>query len=421
MRHLSAAAFIAGIAFVSACSDSAAPPGQVGPLAMIAVKSGDNQSALAGTPLTTPPVVLPIDDQNRTIPNQTATFAVIAGGGTISSTTGTVNADGSITAPVWTLGKSAVPQQLQATIGSKSAVINATVKTSYKISVRFFGRTLTPAQQALFTNAAARIRAIVVGQLPLVSTSNTDVATACGATGVAPLTETIDGVVIFASIDSIDGKGKILATSGPCYIRMSNGQNDYRTSIGIMKFDSADINSLAIGGNLQDVITHEMMHVVGFGSFWDSSAKNLLINDSTPLTSSTAAYIGAGGIAGCKALGAVVTCANSVPVEGTQGGAGTLYSHWRESTFGNELMTGFLNSGTNPLTVMSIRSLEDLNYTVNPAAADPYTLPAGVSLRASFRAEDISATPTPGEWERPFPRAPRALPTVGATQNLRSN
>ena len=417
MRHLSAAALIAGLALVSACSDSAAPPGPVGSLAMIAIKSGDNQSALAGTPLTTPPVVVPTDDQNQTIPNQTATFAVIAGGGTIDNTAGTVNADGSITAPTWTLGKSAVPQQLQVTIGSKSAVITGTVRTSYKIGLRYFGRALTPAQQTLFTDAAARIRAIVVGQLPLVGTSNTDVATTCGATGVAALSETIDGVLIFASIDSIDGPGKILATSGPCYIRTNNGVNDFRTSIGIMKFDSADITKLAGSGNLQDVITHEMMHVVGFGSFWDKSAKNLLINDSTPAV----AYIGAGGIAGCKALGAVVTCANSVPVEGTQGGPGTLYSHWRESTFFNELMTGFLNSGTNPLSVMTIRSLEDLNYTVNPAAADPYTLPLGTNFRASFRIDDINATPTPGEWERPLPRAPRALPTVGATPNLRSN
>lgn len=418
MRHLSAAALIAGLALVSACSDSAAPPASLGPLATIAIQSGDNQAALAGTPLTIPPVVLPIDDRNQTIPNQTATFAVIAGGGTINNTTGTVNADGSITAPIWTLGTSAVAQQLQVTIGSKSAVITATVKTSYKIDLRYFGRTLTPAQQTLFTNAAARIRALVVGQLPFVATSNTDVAspTTCGATGVAPLTETIDGVVIFASIDSIDGPGKILATSGPCYIRTNNGVNDFRTSIGIMKFDSADITRLAGSGNLQEVITHEMLHVVGFGSFWDSTAKKLLINYGPNVS-----YIGAGGIAGCKALGAVVTCANSVPVEGVQGGPGTINSHWRETTFGNELMTGFLNTGTNPLSVMTIRSLEDLNYTVNPAAADPYTLPVGTNFRASFRIDDINATPTPGEWERPLPRAPRALPTAGGTQNLRSN
>ena len=414
MRHLSAASLVAFTVFVSACSDSSAPPA-VGALATIAIRSGNTQSALAGTPVAMQPVVVPMDDQSRTVPNETATFAVIAGGGTISSTTGTVNADGSITAPTWTLGRSAVPQQLQVTIESKSAVINAFVTTSYKIDVRFFGTPLTPTETALFTNAAARISALVVGQLPLVSTSNTNVSSpnTCGATGVPNMTETIDGVVIFASVDSIDGKGKILAQSGPCFVRSNNGQFDYRTSVGVMKFDSADFASLATGGNLQEVITHEMMHVVGFGSFWDSTAKNLLINDSTPATSSTAAYIGAGGIAGCKALGAVVTCATSVPVEGLRGGPGTLYTHWRESTFGNELMTGFLNQGTNPLSVMSIRSLEDLNYTVNPAAADPYTLPLGTNLRSSIGAEALTSTPTPGEWERPLPRAPRALPTIG--------
>jgi hypothetical protein len=353
-----------------------------------------------------------MDDQSRIVPNQTATFTVTAGGGTINSTTGTVSPDGSVTAPTWTLGKSAVPQELLVTIDSKTATIYASVRSNYRIEIRFFGRTLSASDKALFTNAAARLRAAIVGPLPLVTTSNTDVATNCSATGVAPLTETIDGVIIFASIDSVDGRGKILALSGPCYIRTKAGQYDYRTSIGVMKFDSADFTALNSAGNLQEVITHEMMHVVGFGTFWDSSAKNLLINDSTPATSSTAAYIGPGGIAGCQALGARVTCANSVPVEGTQGGPGTLYSHWRESTFGNELMTGFIQRGVNLLSVMSIRSLEDLGYTVNTAAADPYTLLAGVSLRAAFRADDISATATPGEWERPLPHAPRALPTV---------
>jgi hypothetical protein len=411
MRQLSAVSFIACIALVSACSDSSGPPPPppVGVLATIAIRSGDSQTALAGTALATPPVVVPLDDRSQTVPNQTATFTVVAGGGTISNTTGTVNPDGSVTAPTWTLGTSAVTQQLMVTMESKTAIVNANVRTQYKIDVRFFGRTLSSSDQALFKNAAARLRGAIIGALPPVTTSNTDVAGHCSATGVAPLTETIEGVVIFASIDSVDGKGKILALSGPCYIRSNAGQYDYRTSIGVMKFDSADFGSLAASGNLQEVITHEMMHVVGFGTFWDSSAKNLLINDSTPATSSTAAYIGAGGIAGCQALGAVVTCAHSVPVEGTQGGPGTLYSHWRESTFGNELMTGFIQRGPNPLSIMSIRSLEDLGYTVNPAAADAYTLPAGVALRA-FPADDISATP--GEWERPLPHAPRALPTV---------
>jgi len=418
MRKLSSASLLAVVAFLSACNDSSAPPPTtVGVLAAINIRSGNNQSALAGTVVATPIVMVPVDNQNLTVPNQTGTFSVIAGGGTIANTTGTVNSDGSITAPAWTLGNSAVPQQIQLTVGATSMVASATVTTSYKIDVRFFGAPVSADRMALFVNAAARIRAIVVGQLPLVDATGTD-PSQCGVTGVAPLTGTIDGVVIYASVDSIDGPGKILAQSGPCFIRTSNsGGSDLRTSIGIMKFDSADINGLAGSGNLQEVITHEMLHVVGFGSFWDPSDDNLLINDST----AAVAFIGPGGIAGCQALGAAVTCASSVPVEGTQGGPGTLYTHWRESTFNNELMTGFLNQGTNPLSIMTIRSLADLNYTVNPAAADPYTLPVGTNLRASFRSDDITATPTPGAWERPLPRTPRPLPTAAGAQNVRSH
>jgi Leishmanolysin len=404
MRHLSAAALIAAIAFVSACSDSSGPAA-----GGVIVRSGNNQTALAGTTLATPIVVALTDGNGQIVSGQTASFSVVAPTGvsssvigTISSTTGTVNADGSVTAPTWTLGKSADPQQLQATIGSQSAVINATVQTSYQIDVRFFGRTLTAAQKALFTNAAARVRAIVVGALPPVNPAGID-PSLCGVPGVTSVgTATLNGLIIYASIDSIDGRGKILAQSGPCYYLDST---DFRTILGVMKFDSADINSLAGSGNLQEVITHEMLHVLGFGSFWDASFKNLLINDNT----TAVAYIGFGGTAGCKAIGAPITCANSVPVEGTQGGPGTLYSHWRESTFGNELMTGFLNGGTNPLSQMTVRSFEDLGYTVNPAGADPYTPPAGTAFRASVRA-DASATLSPEVWEKPLAHAPRPVP-----------
>lgn len=419
MRNLSVAALTLCAAFLAGCSDSSGPV-KFGPLTTIAIKTGgDNQSAPAGNPLAGPIILTPTDDQGRTIPDESATFAVIAGGGTIANTTGTLNTDGTITAPTWTLGKSVVPQQLQATIAGKTAVINATVRTSYKVDLRFFGRTLTSSQSALFTNAAARIRGLVTGQPPLVNGSGAS-PSSCGATGVADLTsaDIIDGVLIYASIDSIDGKDSVLAQSGPCYVR---SDTDVRTAIGIMKFDSADINSLDVNGNLQEVILHEMLHVVGIGSYWDSlpGNKNLLINYGTNV-----AYIGAGGIAGCKALGALNTCSSSVPVEGTQGGDGTINSHWRETTFGNELMTGFLNRGTNPLSVMSIRSLEDLGYVTNPAAADAYPDANTVktwNLRASFRLDDISATPTPGAWEKPLKRGPRSLPSGISTQNLRGS
>jgi hypothetical protein len=64
----------------------------------------------------------------------------------------------------------------------------------------------------------------------------------------------------------------------------------------------------------------------------------------------------------------------NVPVENT-GGLGTRNGHWRETTFGNELMTGFLNSGKNPLSRLTIASLRDLGYIVNLSVADPYKRP----------------------------------------------
>ena len=130
MRNLSVAALTLCAAFLAACSDSSGP--KLGPLTTIAIKSGsDNQTALAGTVIPGPITVTPTDNGGHTVPEQTATFAVIAGGGTIANTTGTLNADGSITAPAWTLGKSVIPQQLQVTIAGKTQVINATVKTAY--------------------------------------------------------------------------------------------------------------------------------------------------------------------------------------------------------------------------------------------------------------------------------------------------
>jgi hypothetical protein len=419
MRNLSVAGLTLCAAFLAGCSDSSGPV-QFGPLTTIAIKTGgDNQSALAGTAISGAIILTPTDDQGRTIPEESATFAVTMGGGTIANTTGTLNADGTITAPTWTLGKNAVPQQLQVTIAGKTAVINATITTSYKVDLRFFGRTPTASQTALFTGAAARIRALVVGKPPLVNGAGAS-PSSCGATGVPDLTsgDIIDGVLIYASIDSIDGKDSVIAQTGPCYVR---SDTDVRTAIGIMKFDSADINSLNANGNLTEVILHEMLHVVGAGTYWDSlpGDKNLLINYGPNV-----AYIGAGGIAGCKALGAVNTCATSVPVEGEQGGDGTINSHWRETTFGNELMTGFLNRGTNPLSVMTIRSLEDLGYVTNPADADAYpdaNTNKTWNLRASFRLNDISATPAPGVWEKPLKRNPRSLPSGISARNLRNS
>jgi hypothetical protein len=98
------------------------------------------------------------------------------------------------------------------------------------------------------------------------------------------------------------------------------------------------------------------------------------------------------GIAAFDALGGTnYTGGAKVPVENTLFGAGTRDSHWRESVFDHELMTGVIDApGTgNPMSSMSIASLADLGYTVDVSQADTYnqTFSGAAALRA----------PQPGE------------------------
>jgi hypothetical protein len=55
---------------------------------------------------------------------------------------------------------------------------------------------------------------------------------------------------------------------------------------------------------------------------------------------------------------------------------------------GNELMTGFLSAGTNPLSAITSASMRDMGYVVNDAPSDAYTVP---SVAATLRAGAAAA------------------------------
>ena len=323
-------------------------------------------SALAGALLA--PVRLRLADKfGNSVPAQQLTFAVTGGGGTLGSTAATSDADGTVVLSGWTLGRTALPQVVHASSSTTtlSADVTAVVQSDFHIDVRFFGPDMTDDQKALFTNAAARISAIIVGSVPDVTYSGLSVASACGLPGLPTLDETIHSIVIFASVAPIDGPSGILAGSGPCLLRNPPG---FFPSVGAMLFDVEDLPGMASQGILQDVITHEMLHAVGFGTIWD--AKNLLLAGGTV----NSAFAGVRARQGCVDDGGAAICANSVPVENDML-PGTADAHWRESIFGPELMTGFVNHGPMPLSAITVGSLADLGYTVNPLAADPFVVP----------------------------------------------
>lgn len=238
----------------------------------------------------------------------------------------------------------------------------------YDIEVRFFGPAMSSDHQTLFTNAANRILQIVRGDLVAAARPSQPVnLNDCpNVTEDIFIQQQIDDVIIYASIRSIDGAGGVLASAGPCFTRPTS--TGAMTAIGVMSFDAADLNTLSQGGNLQDVITHEMLHVLGVGTLWASHG---LIADTG---TASPRYLGAQARAGCVATGGATACANHVPVEGTPAAVGTRDAHWRENTFNQEMMTGFLDSNT-PISAITVGALKDLGFTVDDSKADAYSVP----------------------------------------------
>ncbi|HUQ48057.1 MAG TPA: invasin domain 3-containing protein [Gemmatimonadaceae bacterium] len=89
--------------------------GTAGPAANIAANAGNNQSAVAGTPVGVPPSVKITDANGNAVAGTSVTFAVASGGGSVSGATSTSDANGIATVGSWTLGPGAGANSLTAT------------------------------------------------------------------------------------------------------------------------------------------------------------------------------------------------------------------------------------------------------------------------------------------------------------------
>jgi hypothetical protein len=192
----------------------------------------------------------------------------------------------------------------------------------------------------------------------------------------------VDDIIIFAEIVPIDWPGKVLGSAGPCYLRGSTGL----PIMGVVKLDSDDLELMEREGTLQDVIIHEIGHVLGIGTLW---SRHSLVSNAG---SSDPFYTGGRAQPGFVLGGG--TLFNGVPVENT-GGQGTRDTHWRNSVLGNELMTGFISGSGNVISAITIGSLMDLGYQVNFGAADPYVLPGRMSGMALGAQIELNEVPLP--------------------------
>ncbi len=352
------------------------------PSAMVA--SGPTAfSGLVGNFVPAAPTIRLTDAGGNPVAGIQVTFEVTSGGGVVAtagssllSTGGfaslagpsvTTDANGMSSLGSWRLGPGTGTQTVQATAGALppivfSATANPIPPAAYDIVVRFQGTEPSATQKAAFEQAAARWEQIILGDV-----EDELVQLPSSPFGCYPaLDETIDDIVIYAEVVPIDGAGGILGSAGPCVYRLGS----FHTVVGRMRFDSADLATLETQGRLADVILHEMGHVLGFGTFW--SDLGLLTGPvaGDPFFNGVAAR--AAWTAATQALGFT---GNIVPVEGGSQ-PGTSGSHWRESIARNELMTGFLNQGVNPLSAFTINSMRDMGYVVNDLVAEEFTLSA---------------------------------------------
>ena len=198
------------------------------------------------------------------------------------------------------------------------------------------------------------------------------------------ISDFIDDIEINLTLINIDGTGGILGQAGPEYWR--TGPEDYHLILeGSIELDTADALDFFGKGLLDDILFHEMLHVIGVGTLW-----------SDKQVTSGYTYLGQEGSDAYR----MSDFTGSNPLIEDDGGSGTAGGHWEEGgdrawmtldgyPAGSEIMTGYIDT-TNWLSWVTIASLEDIGYgtiwdanrtgSINPVALAEITPGASITL-----------------------------------------
>ena len=272
------------------------------------------------------------------------------------------------------------PEGLSASL-SFPVSVRAPIVGSFDMDVIVSGDA-SEATRAAFQDAADWWMSILAGtELPDVPVEGLGQLGCSGIFADQEIGGTIDDLLIVAVVEEVDGPGGILASATPCGVR----EGSMLPFLGVNRFDKDDLERLEGSSDLDEVILHEIGHVLGIGSIWREF--DLLRDPSLQTPGADTHFAGPLAIAAFdEAGGTNYTDGAKVPVENLAG-PGSGDSHWRQSVFVTELMTPYASIGTpDALSAITIQSLADLGYTVDLSLAEPYTLPGLVAAEEAIAA-----------------------------------
>lgn len=272
-----------------------------------------------------------------------------------------------------------------ATLGVGSAVatiVNDEVDAAgFQITLKYVDGPRGPVPESVRTvaeQAVSRWAKIITGDLPGVTEAGVfiddfEMSIQMGLLGGAP-----------------EGPGGILANAAPTAFRDGGAGVPYA---GITGLDPNDVSNPAF---LLDIIAHEMGHAFGFTP-GANVFNRWIIGD---------AFVGTNALREYNSIFAAT--ATGVPLQ-----AG-VRAHWDETIFGNELMTPGANS-TNFISRITVGALQDMGYSVNYGAAEPYVRPPFQSPQVAPATFAALASTLSGDTSTPAkPSRPVVQPSMPA-------
>jgi hypothetical protein len=397
-RTATRVAFALGaLATISACGgDGVADPiDAVTPIvntpADLVATDGDNQVGSPQTVLPIAPGVRLVNNAGRPVPNMTVTFTPDGNSGAVAHSAVVTDSAGYASSGAWTLGL-APTQSLVASspaLPGRPVTFRATLRPSqFDITVRFIGDGGTARQRDALTSAVERWRRVIAGDA---GTALLNVPAGECQSWLPTVNENINDLLVYVRVASIDGAGKILGRAGPCYIKAANKL----PFMGYLELDQDDLPLLLTERVLENVVLHEMGHILGIGTLWNYQRQLLVgAGGDDPYFKGMEAHTQLTSTIGFSYTGLGVPVENSGPT-------GTRDVHWRRSVFANELMQGYVLPSIMPLSRITIASLTDLGYVTTMFGADSYTfltamrsmVPGASDGAAMSFGDDIAAAP----------------------------